>query len=191
MPGSHRDHRNPRGLHDGTDVAAPIPGEMQVVAPAGSMFIQDTRAWYCSAMHVPEGERVAMVNCWAPWWLSVQDIGGGHVGYKSKGEWEALPASVQPLVKHLCPDVEDSAQQEMLDRAEAANVRTGWGFAQQGEDPNVFESNAHVQVPSAPTMTIEPPLKHWGPKQSTPFDDVFSEVAAASRGGAKLRWIKV
>jgi hypothetical protein len=105
----------------------------------------------------------------------------------SEEEWEALPESVQPLVKHLCPDVEDSAQQEMLDRAEAANVRTGWGVAQQGEDPNVFAANAHVQVPIAPPMTIEPPLKHWGPKlQSTPFDDVFSGVAADARGGAKL-----
>ena len=56
---------------------------MQVVAPAGSVFIQDTRAWHCSAMHVPEGERMAMVNRWAPWGLSVQDFGGGHVGYVS------------------------------------------------------------------------------------------------------------
>jgi hypothetical protein len=43
-------------------VSTPIPGEMQLVAPRGSVFMQDTRAWHCSAMHVPEGERMAMVN---------------------------------------------------------------------------------------------------------------------------------
>ena len=41
VPGSHRDHRNPRGPHDGMTVSAPIPGELQVVAPKGSVFMQD------------------------------------------------------------------------------------------------------------------------------------------------------
>ena len=66
----------------------------QVVAPKGSVYIQDTRCWHASAMcgpaaatsaarrgpclrrgagrYVPEGERMAMVNRWCPWWLSVQ-----------------------------------------------------------------------------------------------------------------------
>ena len=40
VPGSHRDPRNPRGPEDGITVSAPIPGEMQVVASAGSVFVQ-------------------------------------------------------------------------------------------------------------------------------------------------------
>ena len=36
VPGSHRDARNPRGPADGICVAAPIPGEPQVAAPAAS-----------------------------------------------------------------------------------------------------------------------------------------------------------
>jgi len=43
VPGAHRDTRNPRGPRDGITVTAPIPGELQVEAPAGSVFIQDSR----------------------------------------------------------------------------------------------------------------------------------------------------
>ena len=43
VPGAHRDTRNPRGPRDGITVSAPIPGELQVEAPAGSVFIQDSR----------------------------------------------------------------------------------------------------------------------------------------------------
>jgi len=45
-------------------------------------------------------------------------------------EWEALPLALQPLVRHLCPDAEDKAQQALLDRSQAASDRTTWGFQQ-------------------------------------------------------------
>ena len=45
VPGSHRDTRNPRGPYDGYTVSAPIAEEMQVVAPAGSVYIADSRIW--------------------------------------------------------------------------------------------------------------------------------------------------
>ena len=38
VPGSHRDLRTPRGLSDGITVTAPIPGEIQIKAKAGSVF---------------------------------------------------------------------------------------------------------------------------------------------------------
>ena len=41
--GSHRDTRNPRGPNDNICVSAPIPGEMQVSCPRGSVYIQDSR----------------------------------------------------------------------------------------------------------------------------------------------------
>ena len=211
VPGSHRDHRNPRGPHDGMTVSAPIPGEMQVVAPKGSVFMQDvsapyqsfwarafvvnnpagllqTRSWHCSAMYVPEGERMAMVNRWAPWWLSVQDFGGGHIGYMSVEEFENLPKALQPLVRHLCPEIEDSAQSPMLERAQAASDRTTWGFAQQQADPaNVFTSNADIHVPIAPPLEIAPPPKFWGPKlQETPLDYEMSRRGGGTRAASKL-----
>ena len=91
VPGSHRDVRNPRGPGDGINVNAPIPGDLQVAGPAGSVFIQDTRAWHCQAMHNPSGvERLAVVNRWAPWWLSVQDFGAGQwVDNFTAAEWSA------------------------------------------------------------------------------------------------------
>lgn len=239
--------------------------------------MQDTRAWHCSAMHVPEGERmasesargsrvachfkvggsdrshVAVVNRWCPWWLSVQDFGGGNLGFlgaaslphdhhplrltlacccvrtsmhrhasdgesplfpvalgflgagfllgrcpltfsadqdddgclcslPGKQDLEALPSDLQPLVQHLCLEVEDTAQQPMLDRAQAASDRTAWGFEQQDENPDgVLASNTHVHVPLPPPITYKTPLKHHGPKlQAAPLDGV------RAAGGSKL-----
>ena len=45
MPGSFLDPRNPRGPDCGIDEWSPLEGEVQVNAPAGSVFIQDTRSW--------------------------------------------------------------------------------------------------------------------------------------------------
>ena len=115
---------------------------------------------------------MAMVNRWAPWWLSVQDIGGGHIGYMNTEEFEALPADLQPLVRHLCPEVEDTAQEPMVERAKAAGDRAGWGFAQQEEDPaSVYTQNSHVRVPLPEPIKWSQPKRYWGPKlQSTPLD---------------------
>ena len=41
LPGSHKDQRNPRGPSDKIVLTAPIPGEFQIKAKAGSVFIQD------------------------------------------------------------------------------------------------------------------------------------------------------
>ena len=51
VPWSHRDPRNPRGPVDNICVAAPISGELQVAAPAGSVYIQDSRSWHASPLH--------------------------------------------------------------------------------------------------------------------------------------------
>ena len=126
---------------------------------------------------------MAMVNRWCPWWLSVQDFGGGNLGFLGKPELESLPAELQPLLRHLAAadGVEDRAQQPMLDRAQAASDRTTWGFAQQKHDPgNVLHHNAHVRVPLPPPIEYSPPPLHHGPKlQPTPLDaDGFPEVRA-------------
>jgi ectoine hydroxylase-related dioxygenase (phytanoyl-CoA dioxygenase family) len=53
VPGSHKDPRNPRGPDDGIDERAPIPGEFQISAPAGSVLMQDTRIWHSGAVNQP------------------------------------------------------------------------------------------------------------------------------------------
>ena len=158
VPGSHKDKRNPRGPSDGITVSAPIPGDMQVTATAGSVYIQDSRSWHASAMHNPSGqERVAVVNRWCPWWLSVDDYAPGS-RYNmvcrplSHTEYLALPTELQPLMRHLCPDEPDAIQQPVLDRAKAASLRTRWGFRQLEENPDsLAQANAHIRVPVLPS----------------------------------------
>ena len=153
VPGSHKDKRNPRGPSDGITVTAPIPGDMQITAPAGSVYIQDSRSWHASAMHNPSGrDRVAVVNRWCPWWLSVDDYAPGGI-YNTvcrplaHSEYLALPVDLQPLMRHLCPDEQDALQQPVLDRTKAAAMRTRWGFQQLEENPDsLSQANAHIRV---------------------------------------------
>ena len=154
VPGSHKDARNPRGPADGMTVTAPIPGDMQISARAGSVYIQDSRTWHASAMHNPAGrKRVAVVNRWCPWWMSVDDYAPGGTFNTvcrplSHGEYQALPADLQPLMRHLCPDELDAMQQPVLDRAKAAAMRTRWGYRQLEENPEgLADANAHIRVP--------------------------------------------
>ena len=158
VPGSHRDTRNPRGPRDGISIVAPIPGELQVSAPAGSVYIQDSRSWHASAMHNTRHARVAVVNRWAPWWLSVDDFAPGDTYNAnmvcrplSHAEYRALPAALQPLMRHLCPDEHDTLQQPVLDRAAAAGECARKARVRAREDPgSVAHANAHIRVHIAP-----------------------------------------
>ena len=154
VPGSHRDPRNPRGPSDDITVSAPITGDMQISAKAGSVYIQDSRTWHASAMHNTSGKtRIAVVNRWCPWWMSVDDYApGGTLNTicrpLSQEEYSALPKPLQPLMRHLCPEEYDEIQPPVLDRAEAARARTAWGFEQLREAPEKLRhANAHVRVP--------------------------------------------
>lgn len=129
VPGSHRDTRNPRGPVDGITVTAPIPGDMQVRAPAGSVFIQDSRCWHSTACHNVSGKlRVAGQNRWVPWWFvdrycadAAGSRGPQENGWLSLAEWEAMPPALQPLMRHRCHALGwDETQRSVRDRAEAA-----------------------------------------------------------------------
>ncbi len=152
VPGSHRDRRNPRGPNDDMNVTAPIPGDLQVTAKAGSVFIQDSRTWHASAMHNTAHKRVAVVNRWVPWWVAVDDYAPG--GWfdtlcrpLSLAEYEALPIALQPYLRHCCMEVPDTLQKPVLDRAAAAAERTRWGFEQLKARPHdVANDNAHIMV---------------------------------------------
>ena len=157
VPGSHKDKRNPRGPSDGITVTAPIPGDMQITAPAGSVYIQDSRSWHASAIHNPSGrERIAVVNRWCPWWLSVDDYAPNGIDNSvcrplSHPEYLALPTELQPLMRHLCPDEQDTLQQPVLDRAKAADLQARWGYRQLEENPEALShANAHIRVPIGP-----------------------------------------
>ena len=162
VPGSHKDKRNPRGPADGMTVTAPIPGDIQITASAGSVYIQDSRSWHASPMHNPSGRaRIAMVNRWCPWWVSVDDFAPGDEYNMNSvckplahAEYLALPPDLQPLMRHLCPDEHDTLQQPVLDRAEAAGVVTRTGFEQLQDNPDSLAgANAHIRVPLGPAKS--------------------------------------
>ena len=156
VPGSHREKRNPRGPSDGIMVTAPIPGDMQITAKAGSVYIQDSRTWHASPRHNPSGrDRVAMVTRWCPWWLSVDDFAPGDTYSTnivcrplSRSEYLSLPSDLQPMMRHLCPCEQDTLQQAVLDRSEAADSQNQRGFRLLEDDPDgLAQVNAHIQVP--------------------------------------------
>jgi len=120
-------------------------------------LIQDSRSWHASPWHNPGGQdRVAVVNRWCPWWLSVDDYAPEGIYNMvcrplSAAEYQALPAGLQPLMKHLCPEVWDTIQQPVLDRAKAADLRNKWGFQQLEENlESLVQANAHIRVPILP-----------------------------------------
>ncbi len=156
VPGSHKDPRNPRGPADGMMVTAPIPGDMQVTAPAGSVYIQDSRSWHASAMHNPSGRpRIAVVNRWCPWWVSVDDFAPGETVNLnticrplSHAEYLALPADLQPLLRHVCPEERDTLQQPVLDRSKAAGLQDNLGYRELEKNVDgLAHANAHIRVP--------------------------------------------
>ena len=57
----HHDGRNPRGADDAIDQGSSIPGEMQVRAKAGSVFIQDSRLWHSTAQNPSDAPRTSIV----------------------------------------------------------------------------------------------------------------------------------
>ena len=141
VPGSHKDPRNPRGPDDGIDQNAPIPGEFQVSAPAGSVFMQDTRIWHSGALNQSEHERTAVVCRYAPWWLSGNEFGNLHSGghalrtYVPREVYEKFSPELQLLYRHLAEGVEDVLQPG--NQHSAARAQGLRGSASNGDNGHI------------------------------------------------------
>ena len=141
VPGSHKDPRNPRGPDDGIDQNAPIPGEFQVSAPAGSVFMQDTRIWHSGALNQSEHERTAVVCRYAPWWLSGNEFGNLHSGghalrtYVPREVYEKFSPELQLLYRHLAEGVEDVLQPG--NQHSAARAQGLRGAARNGDNGHI------------------------------------------------------
>ena len=46
--------------------------EVQVVAKAGSVLVQDSRLWHTGGVNTSDAVRTSVVVRYAPWWLSVE-----------------------------------------------------------------------------------------------------------------------
>jgi ectoine hydroxylase-related dioxygenase (phytanoyl-CoA dioxygenase family) len=149
VPGSHKDPRNPRGPDDGIDENAPIPGEFQVSAPAGSVFMQDTRIWHSGAINQSEHERTAVVCRYGPWWLSGNEFGNLHSGghtlrtHVPQEVYARFSPELKLLYRHLAEGEEDVLQPENQHRAFRAR---------EARDPSRTGDNSHVV---AGAMSVE------------------------------------
>lgn len=153
VPGSHKDNRNPRGPFDEITLSAPIPGEIQIEAKSGSVFIQDSRLWHSAPMYNHGiDKRVAVVNRWCPWWLSINEYApksrfNNVCRPISHSEFLALPNKLKPLMKHLCPKELDTIQKPMLNYSQAAAEKTRWAYQQLKENSNNLKyANDNIKV---------------------------------------------
>ena len=96
--------------------------------------------------------RARQVNRWTPWWIhnlspspETDFQGPPTTGYFTRQEFEALPAALQPLVRHLCVELVDRLQPALMARAEAASQVNAAGFARVGE-PGLKHANAEIRV---------------------------------------------
>ena len=103
-------------------------------------------------MHNPSGRtRYAVVNRWAPWWLSVSEFGHPHGNTSSftAEEFAALPESIQPMFAHLVggPETETTeVNYNLIQPLNQARSAAAGKRAQQGYYDPSGHSNSHVQV---------------------------------------------
>ena len=118
VPFSSQDteRRNPRGPADGMDDSAPIPGEQQMVAPAGSIFIQDSRCWHSTPANLSDAARLAVVVRYVPGWMSVE-FGRNETGYPGanfaripRDTWLRMSPPVRELFRHRAEGEADALQ---------------------------------------------------------------------------------
>jgi len=130
VPGSHKDRRTPRGPRDNITITAPISGEMQVKAKAGSVLLQDSRLWHSSPLHnLSDKNRVAVVSRWCPWWLSADEFAPKsrfNITCRpiSRSEFNSLPSKLKPIMKHLCSKESSIIQKTVLRKSEYAVKKT-------------------------------------------------------------------
>ena len=105
-PRSHMDPRNPPEMHDGIDPSAPIPGEIQLQGPAGSVLLVDSRIWHSTASNPSISPRVTMLTRYSPWWISLE-FGGRNRSIVPRDVFEKFPDTVKDLYRHRAEEAEN------------------------------------------------------------------------------------
>ena len=80
-----------------------------------------------------EKNRVAVVNRWCPWWLSIDEFApksrfNNVCRPISKSEYLNLPKNLKPLMRQNCYEELDTFQKFKLKKAKAAAERTRWAY---------------------------------------------------------------
>ena len=117
-PGSHRQSVNPSMSEiDGFDPDGPADDEERAEGKAGSVLIYDSRLWHAVAPNESDGDRVALIVRYAPWWLNLNPsmvgapehtqmvVETGGKNYESvpidQNAFDRLPENVQSLYRHF------------------------------------------------------------------------------------------
>lgn len=138
VPGSHTDPRNPRGADDTIDGGGPIPGEMQVRATAGSVFMQDSRCWHSTATNPSDAPRTSLVARYCPWWLSTEfsrgqfGFGGCNNARVPREIYDSMPFEAQLLFRHNVEGVPDG----IVIEKHLASMRNGSSDKRSLDQPN-------------------------------------------------------
>ena len=117
VPGSYRFGDNPSAAAmGGIDRDAAYPTEFHATGGAGSVLLYDSRLWHAVPPNRSQGDRVALIVRYAPWWLNLEPTRPGSAQYRAMVEetggksyaqpeltpaaWDELPAHVRPLYRH-------------------------------------------------------------------------------------------
>jgi ectoine hydroxylase-related dioxygenase (phytanoyl-CoA dioxygenase family) len=119
VPGSHR---WPLESREG-DVP---PANEQLLGSAGDVGLLDARLWHAIAPNRSDGDRVAVIVRFAPWWLNLNPLRRGsrdrqlivekqsgrdpYVSPLSLAELRALPSEAQPLFDSLVQQTSDAEE---------------------------------------------------------------------------------
>ena len=121
LPKSHKFGSSPRSKK--IPLYEPIKNELQVTGSPGSVLIQDSRLWHSPSNDTPQSSnRIAIVNRWSPWWMSVNDYAYNSItnivcrpmNYK---EYKKIPNNLKLFFQHLCPEIEENIQRPIILRS--------------------------------------------------------------------------
>lgn len=120
IPGSHKRKKSPRSSN--INLYKPLKNEIAISANSGSVLIQDSRLWHSPPPSSIEKDRIAVVNRWSPWWMSINDYAYDCITNVicrplSISEFKKMPKKLQPFMVHLVPDLKENLTNKIINRS--------------------------------------------------------------------------
>lgn len=120
IPGSHKRKKSPRSLN--INLYKPLKNEITLSASSGSVLIQDSRLWHSPPPSSTDEDRIAVVNRWSPWWMSINEYAYDCITNVicrplSKKEFKKIPKKLQQFMVHLVPDLKENLKKEIVERS--------------------------------------------------------------------------
>ena len=201
MPGSFLDPRNPRGPDCGIDEWSPLQGEVQVSAPAGSVFIQDTRSWHSTAPNFSPDPRVAVVVRYSPWWLTCSygppSSDGCSAEWAPLSDFSQWPPEMQDLHRHRTCGIRDTihpvkqaaaaaAREQLVENLRLATLDANDGVSVAVQNPELRYNSEQMHARLADLAAMEgdapPVVKDLLQTISPTAAEAEAETARAASG---------